>query len=62
MPLNVDVNQALVLLGHKTLELELLRAQSEQVAQEYNKLKEENEALKSHIDELESEPRLREVK
>jgi len=44
------------------LELELLRAQSEQVAQEYNKLKEENEALKSHIDELESEPRLREVK
>lgn len=62
MPLNVNVNDALTLLGHKTLELESLRSQSEQVVQEYNKLKAENEALQKRIDELEAEPRLREVK
>jgi len=62
MPLNVNVNDALTLLGHKTLELESLRSQSEQVALEYNKLKAENEALQKRIDELEAEPRLREVK
>jgi len=67
MPLNVDVTQALTLLGHKTLELELLRSQCEQISEEFNKVQLENQELKKRIIELEGQPRevaaaLREVK
>jgi cell division protein FtsB len=60
--LNVDVNQAMLLLGHRTLELELLKAQCETIAADYNAIKNENETLKARIAELEEQPRLREVK
>jgi hypothetical protein len=50
MPLNVDVNQALILLGAKTLELAQIQAQAENFAIEYNKLKEENEQLKEELE------------
>jgi hypothetical protein len=62
MPLNVDVNQALMLLGLKTLELEQLRAQSEQVAQEFNKLQEENQVLRAQLEDKLVQGALREVK
>lgn len=54
MPLNVDVNQALTLLGHKTLELELLRSQCEQISEEFNRLKSENVELRARIMEYET--------
>ena len=50
MPLNVDVNQALVLLGAKTLELAQIQAQAENFAIEFNKLKQENEDLKEELE------------
>ena len=43
MPLNVDVTQAMLLLGHKTLEVEQMKAQIENIVAEFNKLKDENE-------------------
>lgn len=55
MPLNADLNQALMLLGHKTLELEVLRSQCEQIAQEYTAAKIHNEALQKRIEELEEQ-------
>jgi len=63
MPLNVDVSQALMLLGLRTLELEQLRNQCELVSTEFNRLQEENQILKSRVAELEIrlEPGLREV-
>jgi hypothetical protein len=62
MPLNVDVNQALMLLGLKTLELEQLRSQSEQVVLEFNKLQEENQILKAQLEDKLVQGALREVK
>jgi len=62
MPLNVDVNQALMLLGLKTLELEQLRAQCETVATEFNVLKEENQVLRAQLEDKALQPALREVK
>lgn len=62
MPLNVDVNQALALLGLKTLELEQLRSQCETIAIEFNNLKAENMELKQRVMELEMQPRLHEVR
>jgi hypothetical protein len=50
MPLNVDVNQALILLGAKTLELAQIQAQAENFANEFNKLKQENEDLKEELE------------
>jgi cell division protein FtsB len=49
MPINVDINQALILLGAKTLELAQIQAQAEAFAEEFNKLKNENEALKEEL-------------
>ena len=62
MPLNVDVNQAVMLLGAKTLELELIKGQCEQMANEFNRINQENEVLKARVAELEEQPWLREVK
>ena len=62
MPLNVDVNQALTLLGHRTLELELLRSQCEQIAEEFNKLKLENQELRAQLEQPSLPGALREVK
>jgi hypothetical protein len=62
MPLNVDVQQALMLLGHKTLELETLRSQCEQIAEEFNKLKEENQVLRAQLEQPTLPGALREVR
>jgi regulator of replication initiation timing len=62
MPLNADVQQALMLLGLRTLELEQIRTQCELVAEEFNKVKAENEELKKRVAELIGPPgALREV-
>jgi regulator of replication initiation timing len=53
MPFNVDINQAMILLGVRTLELEQIKQQAEALAGEYNKLKEENEELKKRLEEKE---------
>ena len=53
MPINVDINQAMMLLGAKTLEIEQMRQQIENFTLEYNKLKEENEALRKQLEEKE---------
>jgi len=67
MPLNADINQVLMLLGLRTLELEQLRAQCETVAAEFNALREENQALRTRLEVHEPPNRelqaaLREVK
>ncbi len=50
MPMNVDVNQAMILLGLKTLELAQIQAQAEAMVDEFNKLKTENEELKKELE------------
>jgi regulator of replication initiation timing len=50
VPIQIDANQTLMLLGLKTLELEQLRAQADSVVNEYNRIKEENEELKKKLE------------
>jgi len=50
MAYNVEVSQALMLLGYQTLQLEVLKTQCEQIAKEYNELQEKYQKLLAELE------------